>query len=165
MFGPMSHYLEEHGGDPSGGEIRRNRENLASAGDGADAAYDNFFGGSGERRPTSNDPWQYTGLDRALYVEPHVNEDGEQDGEQFNQTWMRDHWQGRQGLGTSHDIMQARSSIGGGIGADLLRADRGHVFEDRLRPAATQQATPPPRPKKRGFFSKLWSAVRGRGWR
>ena len=22
-----------------------------------------------------------------------------------------------------------------------------------------------PRPKKRGFFKKLWSAVRGRGWR
>ena len=23
----------------------------------------------------------------------------------------------------------------------------------------------PPRPKKRGFFKKLWSAIRGRGWR
>lgn len=39
----MSHYLEEHAGDPYGGEIRQNKENLAKAGEGAD--YDQFLGG------------------------------------------------------------------------------------------------------------------------
>jgi len=165
----VSHYFAEHGGDPYGADVRQNRDNLARAGDGADAAYDDdqYFRRSGEQATGATDPYQVTGLDRALYVEPHVNDEGEQDGEQFNQTWMRDHWHGRQGLGGSDEIMRARGSIGGGIGADLLAADRGHVFQDRVGPtaAAAQQAHAPARPAKRGFFKNLWSAIRGRGWR
>ena len=166
----MSHHLEEYGGDPHGAEVRQNSENLARAGEGSGAAYandDRYMRQSGQQAADPNDQWQYTGLDRALYVEPVFNEDDKQVGEQFNQMWMRDHWNGRQGLGGGNDLMQARGSLGGGIGADLLRAERGHVFQDRLSPApaAAGQAAGAPRAKKRGFFKKLWSAIRGRGWR
>ena len=44
-FPVVSHYFDEHAGDPYGGEVRQNKENLAVAGEGADADYDQFFSG------------------------------------------------------------------------------------------------------------------------
>ena len=75
-------------------------------------------------QPSAPDPHRLDGMERALYVDK--DEDGE---EQFNNMWMRDHWHGRQGLGGS--MLQGRGSIGGGMGADLLKADQGHVFSNR----------------------------------
>jgi len=79
-----------------------------------------------QQQPAPN-PHALNGLERMLYV--GQDEEGE---EQFNDTWMRDHWHGRQG-GVGDGMLQAHGSIGGGIGADLLKADRGHLFTDRLK--------------------------------
>jgi len=75
-----------------------------------------------------------------MYVSDVHDEDGNNRGSGFNDMWMRDHWKGRQGLGQGSDLMQARGSMGGGIGADLLEAWRGRDFSMNPRPAATAPA-------------------------
>lgn len=85
-------------------------------------------------QPAAN-PHALDGMERALYV--GKGEDGE---EQFNDMWMRDHWHGRQG-GAGGGLLQARGDFGGSpIEDDLLRADRGHVFDERTKPGPSPPA-------------------------
>ncbi len=74
------------------------------------------------------DPLRLDGIERTMYVDRNSQGD-----EMFNNAWMRDHWQGRQ-MGPSSGMLQGHGSLGSGMGADLLKADRDSkfVFADRL---------------------------------
>lgn len=155
----MSSQFLEHGEDPSG-IARREHRNLPIGGAG-EADHDGDF----ERRaplqaaPEAPDPFALDGLEKHMYV--GQDEDGE---EQFNNAWMRDHWHGRQG-GAGEGMMQARGSLGGGIGADILAAER--AFEAGTDPVFNRQAAPQAQaaPKSRwqrftGFFNGTWKPWR-----
>ena len=140
----MSAQFLEHGEDPTGIARRSNRQRLM----GDDANYDdddersrsfvadrdanverNAPAQQAEPAQPAANPHALDGMERALYV--GKGEDGE---EQFNDMWMRDNWHGRQG-GAGEGLLQARGDFGGSpIEDDLLKADRGHVF-DRSKPA------------------------------
>lgn len=148
----MSSQFLEHGEDPSGIARRENRNLLL--GGGGEADYDGDFQRNAPLQEAP-DPYAMTGLDRALYV--GQDEDGE---DQFNDMWMRDHWHGRQG-GAGGGMLEARGSLGGGIGADLLAAER--AYEAGTDPVFNRQAAPQAQaaPKSRwqrfkGFFNGSW---------
>lgn len=111
--------------------------------------------------------YRYEGIDAAMNLES----DGE-GGQQFNSNWMRNNWN----IGTSVGGIGRFSNGGsdyvrdGGEGIPLFQqmmdAENGRPIRPQEDPAPQAPAAGGGgRARKRGFFKKLWSLMRGRGWR
>jgi hypothetical protein len=152
---------------------RQNRRRLEGSGE-ADYGNDrraSFDSNEGDflREPAESAPnedanqWQVTGLDRVLNVEQ--DEQGE---DQFNANWMNNEFKAKvatspPGYERGRDDQPFERDAGDDIPmvSQMLDAENGRPIGG----TAPQAAPAGPKPKKRGFFKKLWSKIRGRGWR